>query len=151
MENENENSQTQPQPQEGEAKPKHPGGRPRILQSVEQAEALVELYFKTHSEKPTICGLATGLGFEDKKSLKDYMGRDDEFSTIVKKAVNRIEERHEERMYEPNCSGSIFWLKNRDWKDRHDITSGDEVIKSSIQIIAPPGAKVDDSVQPTVD
>ena len=109
---------------------KHPGGRPRILQSLETAESLIELYFKQEPEKPTMAGLALHLGFADRKSLMDYIDRDDEFSLPIKRAVGQIEAEHETRLYGSQCTGSIFWLKNRGWKDSHDFTSDGKQIKS---------------------
>ena len=111
---------------------KHAGGRPRILQSLEVAENLIELYFKNEPAKPTICGLALHLGFCDRQSITDYIKRNDEFSCIIKKACARIEQRHEERLYEEKPTGSIFWLKNRGWKDSHDLTSGGEKIHPTV-------------------
>lgn len=107
---------------------KNPVGRPRILQSVETAISLIDLYFQTNPEKPTISGLALHLGFADRKSLMDYIDREDEFSLPIKKAVGRIEEEHEKRLYGEKCTGSIFWLKNKGWTDSHDVTSGGKPI-----------------------
>jgi len=104
-------------------KPKHAGGRPRILQSIQQAEELIESYFTDREEAerpPTICGLALHLGFEDRQSIRDYIARNDAFSCIIKKAISRIEARHEERLDQPQCTGSIFWLKNRGWSDKRE-------------------------------
>ena len=106
----------------------NPVGRPRILQSLETTISLIDLYFKSNLEKPTIAGLALHLGFADSKSIRDYVDRDDEFSPPIKKAIGRIEAEHESRLYGTNCTGSIFWLKNKGWTDSHDVTSGGKPI-----------------------
>jgi len=110
----------------------NPVGRPRILQSLETAISLIDLYFKSDPEKPTIAGLALHLGFSDSKSIKDYADREDEFSAPIKKAIGRIEAEHECRLYGPNCTGSIFWLKNKGWTDSHDVTSGGKPIPQTV-------------------
>ena len=110
----------------------NPVGRPRILQRLETTISLIDLYFKTNPEKPTIAGLAIHLGFSDSKSVRDYMDRDDEFSPPIKKAIGRIEAEHESRLYGPNCTGSIFWLKNKGWTDSHDVTSGGKPIPQTV-------------------
>jgi len=110
----------------------NPVGRPRILHSLETTISLIDLYFKSNPEKPTIAGLALHLGFSDSKSIRDYVDRDDEFSPPIKKAIGRIEAEHESRLYGPNCTGSIFWLKNKGWKDSHDVTSGGKPIQPTV-------------------
>ena len=101
-------------------KTNHPGGRPRKWTDLEAYQARIDEYFEWNPETPTICGLALHLDFESRTSVLDYAARDDEFSTAIKKALLEIESRHEGRMYEGKPTGSIFWLKNRGWRDTQD-------------------------------
>lgn len=128
------------------------GHRPRILQSVEIAESLISLYFEQDPEKPTLTGLALHLGFVSRVSLQDYIDRGDTFSAPIQKAVSRIEQEHEKRLYGAQCVGSIFWLKNKGWKDSHDVTSDGEKLESNISITLPTGAtEADGPVQIQVE
>jgi len=95
----------------------------------DEIDAKVDEYFASHPDKPTVTGLALFLGFESRQSLYDYQKRD-ESSYRVKRAISRIEEVHEQRLYEPQSTGSIFWLKNRGWSDKSEIdhtTKGDKL------------------------
>jgi len=110
-----------------EDKPKHAGGRPRILKSLEEAQAKIDNYFSEDNKdhlRPTISGLALWLGFDDRQSIRDYIGRNDGYSCLIKRAVARIEAIHEGRMYDAQCVGSIFWLKNRGWSDKCEVAIG---------------------------
>jgi hypothetical protein len=105
------------------------GGRPPFYDNVEDLQSAIDMYFSENPEKPTVTGLAYFLGFQDRKSIYEYKDKI-EFTHTIKRAVLRIESKHEEKLYESSASGSIFWLKNRDWKDKSetDITSGGEKI-----------------------
>jgi hypothetical protein len=86
-------------------------------------EELIEAigrYFADNPERPTVTGLAYFLGFEDRRSLYDYKGRE-ETSHTIKQAVLKIESLHEENLFNQSCTGSIFWLKNRDWVDKQTV------------------------------
>jgi hypothetical protein len=93
------------------------GGRPPHYKTVEELQSAINDYFEGAPEKPTVTGLALELGFLDRSSLYNYKERK-EFSDTIKRAVLKIESKHEERLYENGATGSIFWLKNRDWKDK---------------------------------
>ena len=101
-------------------KPKHPGGRPRILDSVENAQMLIDEYFEGDGKK-TICGLALALNFCDRQSLYDYRDRGDEFSGVIKKAMLRVENEYERNLHNNNAAGSIFALKNMKWSDKQEL------------------------------
>lgn len=94
-------------------------GRPLKYKSVEDLDDAIKEYFDKNPAKPTICGLALDLGFMDRQSLRDYSERED-FSCSIKRAISRIESMHEENLYSNGAAGSIFWLKNRDWKDKQE-------------------------------
>lgn len=101
---------------EGYGEPKH--NDPKEL------EKLIDSYFLEASGKPTISGLAYHLGFVSRQSVYDYSDRNKskELAYIIKKAVVLIESIHEEGLYSPACTGHIFWLKQRGWKDTQEVT-----------------------------
>ena len=95
-------------------------GRPPKYNTPEEMQEAIDLYFETNPEYPTLNGLALELGFESRQSMYDY-AKKEEFSYTIKSALSRIEEKHERNLYEPGASGSIFFLKNRDWTDKTSI------------------------------
>jgi len=102
-------------------------GRPPTYSTPEELQTAIDAYFDEEPEKPTISGMAYYLGFESRQSIYDYAEKG-EFSYTIKRAIGRIEDRHERNLYESGASGSIFWLKNRGWVDRtdHDHTTKGE-------------------------
>lgn len=96
---------------------KHAGGRPRKYNSADQMQIAIDDYFVT-TTKLSICGLALHLGFDDRHSLINYAGYSKEYFTTIKRAKLRIEAYYEEHLVEKNAAGSIFALKNFDWKDK---------------------------------
>jgi hypothetical protein len=124
------------------------GGRPPFFLSPEDLQEKIEEYFNGGAHKKTfvtalgvtveipiitICGLAYFLGFESRQSLTDYEEKS-EFSYIIKRARLRIEMNYEENLTEKNATGSIFALKNMDWKDKSetDITTKGDKISNEI-------------------
>ena len=105
-------------------------GRPPKYESVEQLQEAIDRYFDQFRSDlgghPTMSGLAYFLGFSDRQSLYDYKGRE-EFSCTIKRALLRIESLHEGNLFHPSASGSIFWLKNRDWKDKTETQHSGEI------------------------
>lgn len=100
-------------------------GRPLKFQSVQELQEKVEEYFAiTPEDEITITGLAIHLD-TFRSVLCDYEERD-EFSTTIKKAKQRVENGYEKDLKKHGRSGTIFALKNFDWKDKtdQDITSG---------------------------
>lgn len=112
-------------------------GRPLKYKTVEELEDAIDEYFESNPEKPTQSGLALALGFADRRSLYDYKERE-RFSYTIKKALQRIDEQHEKRLYEAANSGSIFYLKNRGWTDRLDLTTeGKSFNKIEVEVVNP--------------
>ena len=70
---------------------------------------------------PTVAGMAHFLGFASRQSFYDYEKREG-FSYIVKRARLFIESQHEVALYGAAVAGSIFWLKNHGWSDKHDVS-----------------------------
>jgi len=66
--------------------------------------------------KPTINGLAVHLGMS-KDALEKYRVHP-EFSECLREVLSELECWWEERLAEQNCTGAIFWLKNRGWTDK---------------------------------
>ncbi len=92
---------------------KNRGGRPPKFSSANDLETAVETYFASteQSQKPpTIAGLMRELDFADYSTFHDYEAKP-RFSQVLKKARLRILEAHEERLFSPSCTGSIFYLK----------------------------------------
>ena len=86
---------------------KHPGGRPRKYQSVEQLQTAIDSYFES-TEKVTITGLALHLGFNSRQALSNYEGYSEEFHDAIKRAKSRVEMYYEEHLVESNAAGAIF-------------------------------------------
>ncbi len=94
-------------------------GRPLRYETSEDLERAISSYFEDNPERPTVTGLAYDLGFTSRQSLYDYKERE-EFSYTIKKAILKIESIHEANLFNGASSGSIFWLKNRDWTDKQE-------------------------------
>ena len=112
-----------------ENKTKHPGGRPLKFATVKELQEQIDDYFnETPKEEWTITGLALALD-TSRKVLVEYEGRD-EYSNAIKKAKMKVENGYEIDLKKHGRSGTIFALKNFDWKDKQetDITTGGEKI-----------------------
>lgn len=101
-------------------------GRPPKWDNPEAFSKAVDEYFDTDPE-PTWTGLALFLDFESRQSLWEY-GKKDGFSLPIKKALLRIEQEYEKGLRSKNPTGSIFALKNFNWKDRQEI---DQTVKGT--------------------
>lgn len=111
--------------------------RPLKFQSVEELDAQIEDYFATTPEcEWTWTGLALHLD-TDKWTLTKYRDRE-EFSASIKKALLRVENGYEKDLKKHGRTGTIFALKNFDWKDKQetDVTSKGEQIGSADAVIA---------------
>ena len=99
-------------------------GRPRIIESPEEMDALVDAYVQhcDETEQPlTLTGLCLALGLKSRSSLDRY-GERPGFSGPVKRAKLLIENGYEVDLRKTgNPAGSIFALKNFGWSDRHDV------------------------------
>lgn len=104
-----------------------PAGRPLKFETVEKLQEQIDLYFKnTPKEEWTITGLALALD-TSRETLCEYQERK-EFVDTVKKAKEMVEHSYELDLKKYGRSGTIFALKNFDWKDKteQDITSKGE-------------------------
>lgn len=97
------------------------GGRPPFYTTVEELQKGIDDYFATTpDEDTTITGLALHLGFSERKSLIDYSEKE-EFVHPIKKAKLRIENSYEKDLKKHGRTGTIFALKNFDWKDKTEV------------------------------
>ena len=116
-------------------------GKPRKYANVEDLTNKITEYFEYAQEGNyplTICGLAGFLGFMDRQSLYDTINREDDYSCVIKKAINVIETQHEANLQKGQCAGSIFWLKNRGWTDQPQANSlTDNALSELIKQIKP--------------
>jgi hypothetical protein len=106
-----------------EVKPaKHPGGRPRLFQSVQELEAKIKAYFNECDEKGrpyTISGLAYHLDI-DRRTLLNY-AKTDEFFPTISRARERCEGYAEEQLFIGNDRGAKFSLMNNyGWRDKQE-------------------------------
>jgi hypothetical protein len=108
-------------------KKKNPVGRPPKYADPELFDQRINEYFDSiidedgeYKRAPTVTGLALSLGFVDRQSMYAYKGKE-QFNYIVKRAISRIEEYHEQRAAtESAVTGSIFVMKNMGWKDKFE-------------------------------
>lgn len=115
------------------------GGRPLKFKTLQELQEAIDAYFdRTPKDEWTITGLALELD-TSRKVLCEYEDRD-EFSNAVKKAKLKVENGYEIDLKKHGRSGTIFALKNFDWKDKTetDVTSKGEKI-TGINYITPDG------------
>lgn len=94
-------------------------GRPLKFKSVEELEEKINKYFNdVPIEEWTITGLALALDTY-RKVLCEYEERD-EFSNAIKKAKQMVEHSYEIDLKKSGRTGTIFALKNFDWKDKQE-------------------------------
>lgn len=107
-----------------------PVGRPLKFGSVEELQLKIDQYFEdTLKEEWTWTGLALYLD-TSRETLREYKERP-EFVDSLKKALLRVENGYEIDLKKHGRSGSIFALKNFDWKDKTetDITTGGDKLE----------------------
>ena len=105
-------------------------GRPLKFKTLPELEKVIDKYFQdTPIDEWTITGLALALD-TSRKVLCEYEDKD-EFSNTIKKAKLIVENGYEIDLKKHGRAGTIFALKNFDWKDRNetDLTSGGEKIE----------------------
>lgn len=104
-------------------------GRPLKFETVEDLKNKVDAYFtSTPREEWTITGLALALD-TSRETLCNYEEKAPYFDTI-KKAKDMVEHSYEIDLKKSGRTGTIFALKNFDWKDKQetDITTNGESV-----------------------
>ena len=104
-------------------------GRPLKFKNDKKLQEVIDLYFKeTPKDEWTITGLAMALD-TSRKVLCEY-GHKNEFSNTIMKAKLKVENGYEIDLKKSGRVGTIFALKNFDWRDKNetDITTGGEMI-----------------------
>lgn len=117
-----------------------PAGRPLKWKTIEEINPLIDKYFaNTPKEEWTITGLALALD-TSRVTLIDYCNRaEDEkdmavdplFSYTIKKAKEMVEHSYEIDLKKSGRTGTIFALKNFDWKDKSEVDSN---IKADLNV-----------------
>lgn len=106
-------------------------GRPLKFRTPDELQEKIDAYFAdTLKEEWTITGLAMALD-TSRQTLLDYEERD-EFTDAIKRAKLKVENGYEIDLKRHGRTGTIFALKNFDWKDKteQDITTKGEAINS---------------------
>jgi len=106
-------------------------GRPLKYKTTEELDSAINAYFdNTPKEEWTWTGLALYLD-TNRQTLLNYEERP-EFVDSIKKGLARVENGYEIDLKKHGRSGTIFALKNFDWKDKteQDITSGGKEIQT---------------------
>ena len=65
---------------------------------------------------PTVTGLAHYLGFTSRDQFERYKAKS-KFSTLIHRALLRVESVYEQRLHQHSTSGAIFVLKSMGWTD----------------------------------
>ena len=113
-------------------------GRPPKFKTPKEMQAVIDVYFEKHEEKPTVSGLARALGMS-RRTLINYKAKK-EFLPTIKECRARIEEALETNLYGNSVTGTIFNLKNNfSWKDQQDIKHDvsdkvEKIIEKGIEI-----------------
>lgn len=101
------------------------------FQDPEELDKKIQLYFATEKEEDwTWTGLALFLD-TDKRTLVDYREERPEFMPSLKRAMLKIENGYEKDLKHHGRTGTIFALKNLDWKDKSELDSN---IKGELNI-----------------
>lgn len=104
------------------------GGRPLKFKTVEELQEKIDAYFdNTPKDEWTITGLALALDTY-RQTLINYENKD-EFLDTIKKAKQRVENGYEIDLKKAGRSGTIFALKNFDWKDKTEVDNTLTLVK----------------------
>ncbi len=104
-------------------------GRPLKFKTVEALDTAIQGYFdNTPKDEWTWTGLALYLD-TSRQTLIDYKERP-EFTDSIKKGLDKVANGYEIDLKKHGRTGTIFALKNFDWKDKQetDITTNGQAI-----------------------
>lgn len=103
-------------------------GRPRKYETFEELQSEVAAYFEDqdHLKRPryTITGLTAWCGFTNRRDFVAQSERGEEFSHLIKMAINIVASCYENNLYSAAPAGSIFALKNiksDEFKDKTEV------------------------------
>lgn len=112
-------------------------GRPLIFENKEALDKAIDGYFdNTPKDEWTWTGLALYLN-TSRQTLINYKERP-EFFDSIKKGLERVENGYEIDLKKSGRSGTIFALKNFDWKDKNETDmnlSGNETSPVLVKFI----------------
>ncbi|HLP48352.1 MAG TPA: terminase small subunit, partial [Candidatus Kapabacteria bacterium] len=95
-------------------------GRPLKFGSLAELQSKINEYFETTlKDEWTITGLALALD-TTRQTLCNYEEKD-EFLDTIKKAKLKVENGYEVDLKKHGRTGTIFALKNFDWKDKTEV------------------------------
>jgi len=117
----------------------HAVGRPLKFETVKELQEKIDDYFAvTVKEEWTITGLAMHLDTY-RQTLCNYEEKD-KFMDTIKKAKQKVENGYEIDLKKSGRSGTIFALKNFDWKDKTETdhtTGGEKITGFVVDFIQP--------------
>lgn len=88
---------------------------------------------------PTFNGLSLALGYSSRTTLWENANAKSLISEPIKRAMAKIEEAYEERLFSQSPTGAIFALKNRGWSDKSELeVSGKDGGPVAFEIVDPP-------------
>jgi len=128
------------------------GGRPRKYETPEKLESRCLDYFEycvTDKQVITITGLCLYLGIH-RDTLNAWRKEDNEFSDIVKRAIDCVLIAYETKLDTFTFGGAIFALKNIDkenWKDKTES----EVKQTITNVEASFGSAIQTPQEPTTN
>lgn len=94
--------------------------RPLKFKNIEKLQEKIDKYFEeTPQEEWTITWLALALD-TSRDTLMNYEWRDG-FSDTIKRAKDMVEHSYEIDLKKKGNTGTIFALKNFDWKDKSEV------------------------------
>lgn len=96
---------------------------------VQAIQAKIDAYFdglKSNNadipdKPPTFNGLSLAIGYSSRTTLWENANANSPISEPIKRAMAKIEEAYEERLFSQSPTGAIFALKNRGWSDKTEI------------------------------
>lgn len=98
-------------------------GRPLLLTDAKEVKAKMDAYFgETPKEDWTITGLALSLN-TSRRTLLNYDKREgsEDLSDLIDWARDKVENSYELDLKRHGRTGTIFALKNFDWKDKTEV------------------------------
>lgn len=109
--------------------------RPRLVSDPKKVRKIVDEYCEL--EKPTKAKLLMMLGITQ-RTMYTYLSHEDEIAELIQEALLYLTHKHEERLYDRNAAGSIFFLKTLrkfiDFKEHNPLNNDDGDIKLTIKV-----------------